>query len=102
MVYIPVKRPKVYYRNYLGPEWKPTYQGASTLVCNHQCWIDIIVMMTIKMPAFIAKMSVATTPVVGSLAKLIGTFFINRAGTREERHKVMESILARQQLAESG
>ena len=36
--YIDIERPSIDYRIYLGPDWTPTYEGASTLVFNHACW----------------------------------------------------------------
>jgi len=31
------------YRKWLGPDWKPEWTGASTIVSNHVCWMDIVV-----------------------------------------------------------
>ena len=30
---------KVDYSKYLGPDWKPEYEGTSTIVCNHSSWM---------------------------------------------------------------
>ncbi len=35
VVWIKVERPEADYSKYLGPDWKPTYEGASTLISNH-------------------------------------------------------------------
>lgn len=29
------------YKEYLGEDWKPTYQGTSTICCNHISWMVI-------------------------------------------------------------
>jgi hypothetical protein len=34
-VFIKFRRPTVDYAQYLGPDWKPVYEGASTIVGNH-------------------------------------------------------------------
>ena len=28
------------YKEYLGPDWKPEWEGASTIVSNHSTWLD--------------------------------------------------------------
>ena len=27
------------YSKYLGPDWKPSYKGPSTIICNHSSWM---------------------------------------------------------------
>jgi hypothetical protein len=36
--WIKTERPKFDYKKYLGPDWKPKYTGASTLLFNHTTW----------------------------------------------------------------
>ena len=36
-----LKRKDVCYKKYLGPDWKPKYSGAPTLIANHRSWCDI-------------------------------------------------------------
>ena len=35
VAWIKVERPPVDYSKYLGPDWTPKYEGASTLISNH-------------------------------------------------------------------
>ena len=60
-------KPKVDYSKWLGPDWKPTYDGHTMIVSNHLTYIDIyIIFMYIRpMPGFIAKHSVKSVPSVG-------------------------------------
>lgn len=37
--WIKVERPVVDYSKFLGPDWKPTYEGTSTYVVNHSAWM---------------------------------------------------------------
>lgn len=30
------------YQKWLGPEWKPQWEGSGTIVSNHVCWMDIL------------------------------------------------------------
>ena len=39
LVWINVERPDIDYKKYLGPDWKPSYRGASTFVSNHSAWM---------------------------------------------------------------
>ena len=54
------RRPEVDYKKWLGPDWKPTYEGASMIVSNHQTWTDIFnsFLFVRPMPGFIAKSGV--------------------------------------------
>jgi hypothetical protein len=42
VVWIKVERPKIDYKQFLGPDWKPKYEGASTLLFNHTSWSVLI------------------------------------------------------------
>lgn len=42
------------YSKYLGPDWEPEFDGASTLIFNHTTWMDILVGMCLDMPAFLS------------------------------------------------
>lgn len=46
------------YRQWLGPDWKPQWTGAATIVPNHVGWADIIFLMGHFLPAFVAKRSI--------------------------------------------
>ncbi len=52
------------------------------LVSNHQSYLDIIIIASIFPTLFIAKMEVSRWPLLGWLAKLGGTIFVNREDTR--------------------
>ena len=46
------------YKKWLGPDWKPQWTGAGTIVANHVCWLDILVSMAYFFPSFLSKKSV--------------------------------------------
>ncbi len=48
------------------------------MVCNHISWLDIVVIGSILPLCFISKAEVARWPFIGSLAKGVGTLFIQR------------------------
>jgi 1-acyl-sn-glycerol-3-phosphate acyltransferase len=81
------ERINVDYKKYLGPEWKPTYDGASTYVCNHSSWLDIMICAFAKdFPIYTPKSGIRRWPVIGKIAEdACESYFINRAGTKEER-----------------
>lgn len=57
---------------------EPDRQGASLIVANHVSWLDIPVISALAPVSFIAKAEVGTWPVVGMLARLQRTVFIDR------------------------
>ncbi len=48
------------------------------IVANHASWLDILALNAAARVFFVAKSEVATWPVIGALARLIGTVFIRR------------------------
>jgi 1-acyl-sn-glycerol-3-phosphate acyltransferase len=48
------------------------------LVCNHQSYVDIVVLWTELRGLFLAKSEIARWPVLGLLARSTGTLFIDR------------------------
>lgn len=76
------------YKNYLGPDWKPSDRIPSTYIANHSFWVDILMMWQVKhYPIFTAKSAVRKFPMIGYIAAYPGyaTVFVNRAGSKEER-----------------
>ena len=77
------------YSKWLGPDWKPQWSRAGTIVSNHVCWMDISLAMHLFWPSFISKASVKKFPVVGTIATAIGTLYVERASSHEERALVL-------------
>lgn len=73
------------YEKYLGPEWKAQWTGAGTIVCNHICWMDILVTIAYFFPSFVSKKSIKSYPGVGPIAQAIDCVFLDRAGTKEQK-----------------
>src|SRR5215468_7611972 len=48
------------------------------LVCNHQSYLDIIIIASVFPALFVAKTEVSRWPLFGWLTKLGGTIFVNR------------------------
>lgn len=73
------------YKKWLGPDWKPQWEGSGTLVFNHVSWMDILAALCTFYPSFVSKKSVQTFPFVGTIATAIDSVFLDRAGTKEEK-----------------
>jgi 1-acyl-sn-glycerol-3-phosphate acyltransferase len=58
------------------------------LVANHISWLDILIIGAQSPVTFIAKSEVAGWPVLGYLAKHIGTLFVARGDTEQNREIV--------------
>lgn len=78
IVWITVERPKVCYKKFLGPDWKPSYENPGSIVANHTSWADIAVTMSRRPPANVAKASVERLPGIGIIAKSVGSIFVER------------------------
>ena len=77
---------------------QPVHAGA--LVANHSSWIDIPALRRNGLIYFVSKKDVERWPVVGFLARVCGTVFIERRRTESKRQEAMlrESIEAEQRL----
>lgn len=74
------------YKKWLGPDWKPQWDGSGTLVANHCCaWMDVLVLMVKIYPAFVAKKSVKNYPWIGLIATAMDSLFLDRVGSAEDK-----------------
>ena len=78
---------KVDYSKWLGPDWKPTYDGATMVVSNHTSYCDVftIFLFLNPMPGFIAKTSIKGIPAVGPCATAAGSLFLDRRDKAQKR-----------------
>ena len=60
-------------------------------------------MTILKFPSFTPKIGIKKWPVFGPVADIVfNSYFINRAGTPEERHQIVLDIVERQKLSGKG
>ena len=59
-------------------EGKPVRNGPVLLVANHVGWLDIVAVASRFPVSFVAKSEIARAPVVGFMARLQRTIFVNR------------------------
>jgi lyso-ornithine lipid O-acyltransferase len=63
-------------------------------VSNHSSYIDIIILGNLINRSFVAKREVGGWPFIGNIAKLVGTVFIDRTGSKtEESFKMVKETL---------
>ncbi len=93
---------QVCYKKYLGPDWKPTFDGAGLSISNHQSWIDVLVIGQKHFSSYVAKADVDKVPIFSQGARSICCLFVNRGGTPEEKQKVLQQIKERQEISEKG
>jgi lyso-ornithine lipid O-acyltransferase len=63
---------------------------AGLLVCNHLGYLDILVLAALRPAVFVAKSEVADWPVMGRLARMAGTLFVDRQRRLRTRHTADE------------
>ncbi len=68
--------------------------GPVMFVANHVSWLDILVLHSQRMMAFVAKREISRWPLVGWMAGLAGTIYHHR-GNNESLHGVMHQMLQR-------
>lgn len=62
-------------------------RGAGAFVANHSSWIDIIVLQRAAAPFLVSKSEVRDWPVIGQIARAIGTLFIERRPTAAKQQE---------------
>jgi 1-acyl-sn-glycerol-3-phosphate acyltransferase len=61
----------------------PPDHGPLLLVANHVSWLDIVVLLASCPCHFVSKAEISRWPVVGTLARAVGTLFITRESKRD-------------------
>jgi 1-acyl-sn-glycerol-3-phosphate acyltransferase len=89
------------YKKYLGPDWKQSFVNPSTVVSNHQCFIDVLVHMVRQPPSCVAKESVRRMPIIGPCAVAVGVLFFDRGDKRASKD-LLSLIAKRQEQCEQG
>jgi 1-acyl-sn-glycerol-3-phosphate acyltransferase len=67
--------------------------GPSLLVANHVSWLDILLLHSFRPVWLVAKAEIARWPMVGPVARLAGTVFIER-GEARSRQRVQRTMTA--------
>jgi len=87
------------YSYYLGPDYRKTQKlpkKASTVVANHQSWIDnMILKISPVCPAFAAKVETKRVWILASMIRYTQGIFITRGGSKEERDNQIQQIIDR-------
>lgn len=71
----------------------PLPRGAALLVANHISWIDILLLHGVYPARFVAKQEISRWPLVGVLAGIVGTIYIQR-GNADSRQRAQRRIAA--------
>ena len=92
------------YSEYLGPNWKKEYEGASTLIGNHVSWFDAVFAIVYYFPTIVARDTLQKTPFIGSVLKAMSTIFLARVGDNaaESKRLAAQQFQDHQKKVESG
>lgn len=81
----------------MGPDWKPRWEGAGTIISNHiNGYHDVLASMVLFYPAFVSRKSIMKWPGIGPIAAANDSIFLDRVGTKEEKIAAIKAIEARQ------
>ena len=86
---------KSIYRKYLGENYDFKDQNYSLITSNHIGFFDVLFVLYLHQPGFIAKKMVKDYPFFGSVAKGINCLFVDRE-SEQARKKIMDDIYLRQ------
>ena len=75
--------------------------AASALVANHVSWVDVLAINAADRVSFVAKGDVAGWPLIGWLARALGTVFVGRVRSHVTRHvaRVAQGIATGRKIA---
>ena len=74
----------------------------TTILSNHVSWLDILVHMAYSTcPAFVAKASVRSAPLVGSIADALGCIFVERERSSADKATGGSSALIRERMLQN-
>ncbi|WP_085315191.1 lysophospholipid acyltransferase family protein [Derxia lacustris] len=74
----------------IAPETAPGFAGALVLA-NHVSWLDILLLAALHPTHFVSKSEVGDWPLIGAMAKRMGTLFIER-GKRHAVHAMIRRV----------
>lgn len=92
------------YSEYLGMDYLKTQKlpaKASTLVVNHQAWLDSVILISALVPGFAAKIETKKVMVLNSIIENLQSIYISRGGTEQQRKENLDAIIDRQKLVEA-
>lgn len=88
------------YKKYLGEDYKfETF--FSTVIGNHIAWADILNLMTLESPSFVAKASADKAPILSGINRATGGILIDRS-SEDAREATKNFIVNRQTNVETG
>lgn len=74
------------YSEYLGKDYLKTQKlpaKASTLVVNHQAWLDSVILISALVPGFAAKIETKKVMVLNTIIENLQSIYISRGGTEQ-------------------
>jgi len=84
------------YSKYLGPDWKPTYEGTTTYIQNHLSLFDLPFIIYWKFPSLVGTVEAKKFPFIGTIGTALGSYYINKqTRDKELRNEMLNEISKR-------
>lgn len=84
------------YSKWLGKDYNKPKFAVST-VSNHSAWTDLFVMLIRSGGvSFVSKASIKRAPLFGKVGIALNSIFFDRAGSKEEKQRIVDEISSRQ------
>lgn len=86
------------YKEYLGPEWEPKWEGAPTYVQNHTSLADVMLAVCTVFPSFVARETVHDIWGIGTITDCLKSVYVQRVGedAKASKKAVFKAIEDRQ------
>ena len=94
VIFLKKERPVVDYSKWLGPDWKPTYEGAGVYVANHTCYAEILMnfFMLNPAPAYVSKAKNENIPAVSFVMRTYECVLVKNRGKKGSKESKMEVL----------
>lgn len=83
------------------PSQLPEDNGVPLIACSHASYMDIMVLLCIYQPAFLAKAEIASAPLVGPAATIMGSIYVERFAP-DQKARASSVDIMRQRVEDVG
>jgi 1-acyl-sn-glycerol-3-phosphate acyltransferase len=78
------------------PSSLPELHGVPLVACSHVSYMDIMILLCLYQPAFLAKAEIASAPLVGPAATIMGSIYVERfSSDKKERGSSVQTMQTR-------
>jgi len=78
----------------LGPEWKRTFEGATTVIGNQTSFMDLLIVGINWFPTMVAdRISTQIFPGANKIADILDSIWVDRFGSKESKKETLNKMI---------